>query len=405
MIRDTVRRGTQADPPAAVAAEHRSARIRSASMSLPRRRIAFWAVTLALPLICLELGSFALARLRPDLFDDREAVLAPLGPADFARARATVNDRLGWDNPASAERRERNCAGEEVVATYDADRIRLHGARTPRDAVVLVAGDSYTHGNAVADDATYPAALERILGLPTANLGVSGYGADQALLKLEDALERFPNAKVAILSILYDDIARMLNRFRPILQRPTARAFGLKPYVEDGVFHRIPGGNPYRGFDSFVAAVRTAYDADYWRRPRARFPYAASVAAMIVLPSFWIPALTQIGESVGRPRYEPLHRVPAIRRNLRALYGRFADWSRQHGLRAVVVFIPVDARDQTSGLLAIAAASGTQRLALTFHNVAIGDDTYRHVGWCHPSPAGYRSIAESVAAVVRPLLP
>ena len=126
-----------------------------------------------------------------------------------------MSDALGWDNPVSAVLRARNCAGEEVVATYDADRIRLHGAGRPRDAVVLVAGDSYTHGNAVADDASYPAALERILGVPTANLGVSGYGPDQALLRLESAIARFPHAKVAILSILYDDTARMLNRFRP----------------------------------------------------------------------------------------------------------------------------------------------------------------------------------------------
>ena len=374
-------------------------------MSFARRRLAFWAITLALPLIGLELGSLALARLRPDLFDDREATLAQIGLADFARAQPTMSDTLGWDNPASAALRSRNCAGEEVVATYDADRIRLHGAGTPRDAVVLVAGDSYTHGNAVADDATYPAALERILGVPTANLGVSGYGPDQALLRLESAIERFPHAKVAILSILYDDTARMLNRFRPILQRPTGRAFGLKPYVEDGAFHAIPGGNPYGSFDRFMAAARSAYETDYWRRPRARFPYAASVAEMIVLPSFWIPALTQAAEALGFAHYDPMHRVPTVRRNLRALYARFAEWSRQHGLRAVLVFIPVNARDQTSGLLAIAAATETQRRALTFHNVTTGDgSSYRHVGWCHPSPAGYRTIAESVAAIVRPLL-
>ena len=375
-------------------------------MSLAHRRLAFWAIILALPLIGLELASFALARLRPDLFDDREAVLAQITPADFSRALPTMSDTLGWDNPASAELRARNCAGEEVVATYDADRIRLHGAGTPRDAVVLMAGDSYTHGNAVADDATYPAALERILGVPTANLGVSGYGPDQALLRLESTIARFPRAKVAIMSILYDDTARMLNRFRPILQRPTARAFGLKPYVEDGAFHAIPGRNPYDRFEGFMAAARSAYDTDYWRRPRAQFPYTASVAEMIVLPSFWIPALTQVAEGLGRAHYEPVHRVPSIRRDLRALYARFAEWSRQHGLRAVVVLIPVDARDQTSGLLAIAAATEAQRRTLTFHNVTTGDgSTYRHVGWCHPSPAGYRSIAESVAAVVRPLLP
>ena len=61
-----------------------------ARMSFARRRLAFWAITLALPLIGLELGSFALARLRPDLFDDREAALAQIGPADFARAQPTL---------------------------------------------------------------------------------------------------------------------------------------------------------------------------------------------------------------------------------------------------------------------------------------------------------------------------
>ena len=46
-----------------------------------------------------------------------------------------------------------------------------------------MAGDSFTQGNEVSDQDTYPAELERILGVPTANLGVSGYGPDQALLR------------------------------------------------------------------------------------------------------------------------------------------------------------------------------------------------------------------------------
>ena len=48
-----------------------------------------------------------------------------------------------------------------------------------------MAGNSYTHGDEVADDATYPAALERLLAVPVANLGVGGYEPEQALLKLE----------------------------------------------------------------------------------------------------------------------------------------------------------------------------------------------------------------------------
>jgi hypothetical protein len=369
-------------------------------------KAAFWTIMTAAPLICIELGCLAVARFRPDLFDHRELTLAELRPVDFDRVKATTaSDLLGWDNPASTTAHSRSCTGEEVTSTYSDERIRLHGKRMPSDAVVLIAGDSYTHGNDVADDETYPAQLERILGVPTANLGVSGYGPDQALLKLESQIERFPRAKVVVLSILYDDTARMLNRFRPLLQRPTGRHFGLKPFVDDGIFRDITGGDPYRSFDAFSAAALATFDEDYWRRTRSTFPYSVSVVKMMSLPSFWAPALTQITESFGWAHYEFLHRIPSVRRSLRALYGRFMDWSSKRGLRGVVVLIPVDAHDQTSGLTAIAAATDAQRRTLTFHNVTVGDgSTYKHGAGCHPSPAGYRTIAAGIAEVARRLV-
>ena len=222
------------------------------------RSIVFWAVTLAIALACAELASFALMRLRPDLFDQREAVLDRINRKDFEGVRTTTaSNSLGWDNPAAVSIRARSCLGDrEVESTYDSHRTRLHGDRRPGDAVILVAGNSYAHGNEVDDNETLPAQLEQLLGVPTANLGVSGYGPDQALLKLERMIELFPHAKFAILSISYDDATRMLNSFRPILQRPTGRHFGLKPFVTpDGLFREIIGGTPYRDFEAFIAAA------------------------------------------------------------------------------------------------------------------------------------------------------
>jgi hypothetical protein len=367
------------------------------------KKTTFWAITIAILLVGTELGSFSVTRFRPDLFDHRELALAELGPADFDRVKATTaSDLLGWDNPTSTTEQTTNCAGEEVTSTYNGDRIRLHGRGTPGDAVILIAGDSYTFGNEVADDETYPAQLEHILGVATANLGVSGYGPDQALLKLENQIDRFPLAKVVILSVLYDDTARMLNSFRPLVQRPTGRHFGLKPFVDDGTFREIIGGAPFRNFDAFKAAAISAFDEDYWRRAQPTFPYSASVVRMMLLPSFWVPTFTRITEGFGRTHYDFLHRVPSVRRSLQALYGRFMDWSGKRGLHAIVVFIPVDERDQASGLTAIAAATDAQRRALTFHNVTVGDgSTYKQRAGCHPSPAGYGTIAASVAEVAR----
>ncbi len=131
----------------------------------------FWILAAAVPLVCLELLSFALTKVLPDLFDQRQQVLTTLRPNALEDFKQSVASQLcGWDNPAGETRRLRNCVGEEIAHTYSTDRIRLHGSQ-PADAIVVVAGDSYTHGDEVADAATYPASLERILAVPVANLG------------------------------------------------------------------------------------------------------------------------------------------------------------------------------------------------------------------------------------------
>ena len=83
------------------------------------RHAAFWTVPAAIVAICFELCCFGLARLRPDLFDHREAFLATLHQADFNRVKSTTaSNLLGWDNPISTSVKAKNCAGEEVTYTY-----------------------------------------------------------------------------------------------------------------------------------------------------------------------------------------------------------------------------------------------------------------------------------------------
>jgi hypothetical protein len=151
---------------------------------------------LALPLVGFELLSFTFSKLRPNLFDRRETLLQRLLPEDFERFKQhSASYTLGWDNPKSEIRRQQNCLGTEITYTYDQDRLRVHGAVPARDAVVLVAGDSYVHGDEVADKESFPASLERILQVPVANFGVGGYGPEQALLKVESLIDRFPRAR------------------------------------------------------------------------------------------------------------------------------------------------------------------------------------------------------------------
>jgi hypothetical protein len=80
-------------------------------------------------LVCLELLGFALTKVAPDLFDQRQPFFQSLQADDLERFKQSVaSNTLGWDNPAGETRRIRNCVGEEITFTYSADRIRLHSS-------------------------------------------------------------------------------------------------------------------------------------------------------------------------------------------------------------------------------------------------------------------------------------
>lgn len=370
------------------------------------RQLAFWLIMLAIPIAFLEACGFAATRLAPELFDHREAVLANLRPNEFERFRQTfASSTLGWDNPAGVTRRVPNCADAEIVYTYDQDRLRVHDAGPARDAAVLVAGDSYTEGAEVAAEETFPARLQRLLGVPVANLGVGGYGPDQALLKLEGLIDRFPKARVLVLAIMYRDAQRMLNGYRPILIESTGIRFGLKPHIRDGAFVPIPGQDPYVDFAAMLAAADIAFDHDFWRRPRPRFPYSVALVEAAMAPSVWYPAVNRILTSFGWPPERLAYALPPVRHGLRAVYDRFARLTQARGLAAVVAFIPFNGADRTSGEAAISAATDAQRRAITFLNVGRDFDWVHFSGpTCHPNADGYRMIAGDVARAVRPLL-
>jgi hypothetical protein len=368
-------------------------------------RAIFWTALLAIPLAAFELFSFTLTGLQPDLFDRREAFLSRLRPEDFESfKRQAASNTLGWDNFAEQTRRLKNCIGVEISYSYDQDRLRVHSAAPARDAVVLVAGDSYTHGDEVADSESFPASLERILQVPVANFGVGGYGPDQALLKLEGLIDRFPRTRVVVLAIVYENVRRMVNSYRPVYFQDTGIQFGLKPYVLDGEFHGLIGNDPFRDFQSMVAAANVGFDTDFWRRARARFPYSAAVFQSLTLPSFWLLVLDSLGRLVGRPEHAAIYRLPSVRKNLRAVYERFAHLAQSRNLHAVIAFVPASDRDQTSGLDAIAAATDAQRAHITFINVGRDFEWPQFFQGCHPSPGGYRMIAANVARAVAPLL-
>ena len=139
-----------------------------------------------------------------------------------------------------------------------ADRLRL-----------VTVGDSFTFGDEIADDRTFQAQLEqRNPALEVLNLGVSGYGTDQALLRY-GRLGADSGARVALIGIMLENIGRNVNRYRPLWTPRTGFA-ATKPRfkLKDGHLQLIP--QPFESAPALHRAIaegtlleRIAED-EYW---------------------------------------------------------------------------------------------------------------------------------------------
>jgi lysophospholipase L1-like esterase len=72
---------------------------------------------------------------------------------------------------------------------------------------ILAVGDSFTAGSEVADAESWPAQLERQLGVRVLNAGVGGYGPDQIVLNAERLLAEL-RPKVVIIGLLTQAVLR-----------------------------------------------------------------------------------------------------------------------------------------------------------------------------------------------------
>lgn len=177
---------------------------------LPLRRRLLFALV---PLLLLLLGGELLARL----------FRAPLHFGSFRELRvdlmqrgypAVPDARLGYV-PKPGYQGEENHWGTRVA--IDEQGFRKNGPGPQGERWVLAVGDSFTFGDQVDDDATWPAALERKLGRPVKNGGVFGYSFVQAVLRAEELLPRHP-FDTLVVSLIAGDLDRneYSKRYTPV---------------------------------------------------------------------------------------------------------------------------------------------------------------------------------------------
>ena len=372
------------------------------------KKLAFYLITLTFMLVILEGSAWVTALVvdSDDLFDHRDGVLARLNAADLAAFVKQGGDPvLGWEARGPAVRQEPNCRGSLKTYTYNDAGARVYTGFHPESAGIVIVGDSYTNGDEVNDDETYPAQLAELLGISVANQGVGGYGPTQAFLNLKKRTALYPKARIAILAIMYENLYRMVNAYRPVLY-DTSSNYTLKPFMAGGEIRPHPGEVAFADLESFKTYANRAFDTDFWSKPKAGFPYAVALFKALDSNYFYLRKLQKQLRKTGLPEYLLAFQSEEIRLNLISLLSEYTDFVLAQGMQPVVIFIPRNRYDTQSASRFIEQNSRQLPAELLIGDVARAAD----IDWeqfnlqeekgddiCHPSVYGYRKIAEYMA--------
>ncbi len=167
---------------------------------------------------------FALLPLAALLFAAEVVIRLARAPLHFGSFRDLRVDLLRRNYPAEPHPqlgyapRPNFCSRDNhwgTAVSIDADGLRRNGdgPAPPGATFVAAVGDSFTFGDQVDDDASWPAQLEQLIGRPVKNGGVFGYSLTQAVLRGEWLLARFP-VSTLVVSFIPDDLARCEYRKR-----------------------------------------------------------------------------------------------------------------------------------------------------------------------------------------------
>lgn len=283
----------------------------------------------------------------PPLFNECQVAarerLAAVARGDAGPPRAVVLDsELGWaPQPDSSVGEDRyDACGARVGASGPLSRERRPGVRR-----IVAVGCSFTHGDEVPGDATWCSRLDAARAdVELANLGVGGYGADQALLRLRrDGLPLLPDE--VWFGWLPAAALRVTDLYRPALRHHDT-AVGFKPrFVLDGGTLRLlpcPARDAAAALlllsdqQAFLAAVG---QGDFWVRrcPAAYAPFLGHPAHYSALARLLLTRLEDdqrgVADWLAQPESEP-------RRVLLALVAAMRDEAQAAGARFRLLVLP-----------------------------------------------------------------
>lgn len=168
---------------------------------LSRFVIAF----LAILFTCLAL-EFSIRIIKGKLTDTNHVLLSKLHLMG-TNYPVVYNQFLGWVPKPNSFTGNELWLNKKVSILEN--KLRSNGNKNFRAKrpLILAVGDSFTFGDEVSDDETWPAILERLSHATVLNGGVFAYGLDQIVLRAETLSETY-SPDVLIISFIPEDIDR-----------------------------------------------------------------------------------------------------------------------------------------------------------------------------------------------------
>jgi hypothetical protein len=161
----------------------------------------------------LEVRNYASIRIYPDTRENVQVAYEPAraettSPTTIKRGAITYHPAVGWVQTESGYYEPTE--GWRLLPTGDLQGLGLYYAKPPLSGVnapVLAVGDSFTIGPGYDSAVAWPRQLADMIRSPVINAGVGGYGVDQMYLYLKVLLERVTPSLV-LFAFIPDDLRR-----------------------------------------------------------------------------------------------------------------------------------------------------------------------------------------------------
>lgn len=336
-----------------------------------RRRLLFAAIPL---LALLVVGELAVRAVRAPLhFGSFRDLRTDLLKRNYPAAK---DPQLGYVPKAGFASRDNHWG---TLVSIDADGLRRNGPNPPPpgERVVVCVGDSFTFGDEVDDDASWPAQLEQAIAKPVKNGGVFGYSFAQTALRAEQLLPRIA-ADALVVSLIPDDVKRCEQ----------SKRYSEIPWFDVAGDELVLRNVPVPDSD------RSELDRQWVRRLLGHSALCDTIC-WNVAPVWW----------AGGAREAWVHPRPFGRTIVAKLLARLQAQCRARGVRLLLVLQDVaepsaEGREDGRAVVAAAAALGIETLDLQaeFDALAAREPELKQrwfVG--HMAPAGNAWVAGRIA--------